>query len=541
MRPLVVADGGDTLPRVLAVVVLRNVLRNLGRLAPMVGIVVVVFAAMLLGNAVLGASGRALYRTYAQLVSGDLSVSPAGETNFTIFGSDQLLIGNLLVQPTIPDFSELEAEVAALPGVRAVSGLVSTQAGVELPGTGRTGRTVFGVDPERYLALFPQLELVAGGLPQPGEPGVVLQVAHLPAELTPAAALGQPVLLASATGQGFTLREAPVTGVFRYPVSDALLDNVVLSDVDTARALNGYVYGALDEVEISADAQQALESDVDALFGGAPEGDADAGPGGGPASGSGTQDGGLDLDALLGPAPSAPPADSEPAAPAEPSEPAAPAGDPAGEPARDPAAPQDRARQTIVGAWNFLLIGLNDPADRPAVMRELVALGYTEDAGYRVRDWYRTVGGNASLVRYLQILFNAGLIFVAVGAAIIAANALVLSVLERRAEIGTMRALGAPRGRVALMIGLETLLVVTGAATLGIAAGALGVRLLNGAGYVVGNQYLAILFGGEPVRGTVTAGLVGAHLLAALGLSAAALVYPLKKALDVTPREAMAA
>mgnify|MGYP006280552237 CR=1 FL=1 len=532
MRPLVVADGGDTLPRVLAVVVLRNVLRNLGRLAPMIGIVVVVFAAMLLGNAVLGASGRALYRTYAQLVSGDLSVSPAGETNFTIFGSDQLLIGNLLVQPTIPDFSELEAEVAALPGVRAVSGLVSTQAGVELPGTGRTGRTVFGVDPERYLALFPQLELVAGGLPQPGEPGVVLQVAHLPAELTPAAALGQPVLLAAAVGQGFTLREAPVTGVFRYPVSDALLDNVVLSDVDTARALNGYVYGALDEVEISADAQQALESDVDALFGGAPEGDADAGPADSPASGSGTQDGGLDLDALLGPAPSAPPADSEPAAPA---------GDPAGEPALDPAAPQDRARQTIAGAWNFLLIGLNDPADRPAVMRELAARGYGPDTGYRVRDWYRTVGGNASLVRYLQILFNAGLIFVAVGAAIIAANALVLSVLERRAEIGTMRALGAPRGRVARMIGLETLLVVTGAATLGIAAGALGVRLLNGAGYVVGNQYLAILFGGEPVRGTVTAGLVGAHLLAALGLSAAALVYPLKKALDVTPREAMAA
>ena len=137
-------------------------------------------------------------------------------------------------------------------------------------------------------------------------------------------------------------------------------------------------------------------------------------------------------------------------------------------------------------------------------------------------------------------MFNAGLIFVAVGAAIIATNALVLSVLERTGEIGTMRALGAGRGRVSLMIGLETLVVVMGAAILGIVAGTIATEALNGADYVVNNRYIAILFGGEPIRGAVTSGLVGAHLLAAAGLSACAVVYPLKKALGVSPREAMA-
>ncbi|HKK49050.1 MAG TPA: ABC transporter permease, partial [Alkalispirochaeta sp.] len=201
----------------------------------------------------------------------------------------------------------------------------------------------------------------------------------------------------------------------------------------------------------------------------------------------------------------------------------------------------DRARQTIAGSWNFLLIGLHDRGDRPAVMRALQAAGITEAEGYRVRDWYRTVGGNASLVRYLQILFNAGLIFVAIGAAIIATNALVLSVLERTGEIGTMRALGAERSRVALMITMETLLVVMGAAAAGILLGIGVTELLNDAEYVVANQYIAILFGGEPVRGTVTVALVGRHVAAAAALTVVAVVYPLKKALTVSPREAMAA
>jgi putative ABC transport system permease protein len=158
-----------------------------------------------------------------------------------------------------------------------------------------------------------------------------------------------------------------------------------------------------------------------------------------------------------------------------------------------------------------------------------------------VRDWYRTVGGNASLVRYLQILFNAGLVFVAVGAAIIATNALVLSVLERTGEIGTMRALGAGRARVALMIAMETLVVVTGSAVVGIVLGALATQALNGADYLVANRYIAILFGGEPVRGIVSSGLVLSHAVAAIVLTAVAVIYPLKKALGVSPREAMAA
>ena len=525
----------------------------------MIVIILAVFVVMLTGNAVLAASGDTLYGSYARLVAGDLSVSPTSESNFTVFGSDQLLIGEYLIPPTLPDYSHVRDVAAGLPEVRATAGLVTSVANVNIDGRRRT-KTVFGVSFLEYREMFPDLTLVAGRFPEPGEPGIVVQEDRVSGDGSPEGLLGRPALLAGGSGTGggsFTLREVPVTGVFRYPVDDELLNGVVLTDVDTARALSGYLYGSLDTVELSDEDQAVLNSDVDDLFGfsdqdlGEPQGSADAAPP--PAEGDDLDEmfGGrdaVDIDALLGGGNGGSDGGADrDAGTTGAGGGATPAGDGDGSNADTGRAASaadseaDRARQTIAGSWNFLLVSLHERGDRPAVMRALESAGFTEDEGYRVRDWYRTVGGNASLVRYLQILFNAGLIFVAIGAAIIATNALVLSVLERTGEIGTMRALGAGRSRVALMITMETLLVVMGAAAAGILLGAGATQLLNEAEYVVANQYIAILFGGEPVQGTVTASLVLVHLAAAAALTAVAVIYPLKGALTVSPREAMAA
>ena len=105
--------------------VIRNVARNLRRLAPMIVIITAVFVVMVVGNAVLAASGDALYATYGRLVAGDVSVSADAESNFTVFGSDQLLIGEYLVQPTVPEFEDLRSTVLSWDEVRTAAGLVS--------------------------------------------------------------------------------------------------------------------------------------------------------------------------------------------------------------------------------------------------------------------------------------------------------------------------------------------------------------------------------------------------------------------------------
>lgn len=482
----------------MATLILRNVLRNLRRLLPMIAILALVFVVLLVGNAVLAASQDALAESYVDHVSGDMSVSAAAEGSFTIFGSEQLLVGEYLVPPTVIEYRELEPLVRELPEVEATAGLLSAVARVRI--AGRTeDRTVFGVDFGEYREMFPELEIVAGEYPEPGEPGIMVQAPW------DSGAIGSDALLQVARRTSFTLREVPVTGVFRYPVEDELLDRVVLVDPETARSLNGYIRGATEEQEIPEEQQELLDSEMDSLFGGGDMAAGSDGSGAGAAVGGSGTDPGVLLESL-----------------------------------------QDRreaeaARETVAGAWNFLLISLTDPGDSGRVERALADAGYNRDNGYLVRDWRRTVGGTAQLVSYLQLMFNAGLLFVAFGAAVVATNALVLSVLERTKEIGTFRALGSSRARVAAMIASETVIVVVGAAILGLLVGILATNWLNGAGVVIENRYIEILFGGGAITGSVSGGLLVGHLAAAVILAVVSLLYPLKKALSIRPVEAMAA
>ncbi len=480
------------------VLILKNIYRSLPRLLPMIAIIVAVFAALVVGNAVLAASTDALYRTYGRLVAGDLGIQAASEGNFTVFGSDQLLVGDFLIPPTISEYSELRSAVQDIPAVHAQAGLVTAVARVQIDN--RTlNRTLFGVNFDEYRRLFPDLELIAGDFPAPGEPGMVVQDGWGAGTGSSDGMLGEPALLASARDNSFSLREVPVTGVFRYPVEDELLDTVVLVDADTARAMNGYLYGAVESVELSDDERNALEDDVDALFGSPPAG-----------SGGAEEAGTVDIGALFG----------------------------GGEPDSDAGA-ANSAGTVDTGAWNFLLLSLRDSERRGEVEDRLEEAGFTVDGGYRIREWWHTVGGNALILRYLQLIFNAGVVFVAVGAGAIAANALVLSVLERTSEIGTFRALGATRLRIAAMITTETFIIVTGAAAIGLFLGVSGVNFLNDAGFTVSNQYIRILFGGGAVRGLVDGELIRNHVIAAMVLTAFALFYPLKRALWINPREAI--
>jgi putative ABC transport system permease protein len=104
------------------------------------------------------------------------------------------------------------------------------------------------------------------------------------------------------------------------------------------------------------------------------------------------------------------------------------------------------------------------------------------------------------------------------------ANVMVISVLERRGEIGLRRALGATRAHVAAQFLIESLL-------LGTAGGALGVLL--GAAIVHG---LAYKRGWQPL---IPPAAMGAGLAAAVVIGALAGLYPAMRAARLSPTEAL--
>ena len=489
----------------LASIVTRNVLRNRRRLLPLVVALIVTFLILVVGNAVLLSSDRALSSTYIDHIAGDLSVSATSDASFTLFGSEALLVGEYQVPPTLLGFDELLERVESMPEVRAVSPVVTGAASIEI-GSRRRNRTIIGVDFDRFRETFPQLELVEGEFPASGERGVLVQqdYAHTVPRI-----VGRNASFVAAHDLSFTLRQAPVRAVFAYPVDDDLLRNIILVDAETARALNGYVYGAGGQVDLPEAEQQAFERDFDDLFGEADTFDEAESFDDADADDIGDTDEATTLDELEAFF-------------------------------RETADESAAERATAEGAWNFLLISLHDSSDAETVSRRLRDGGFTREAGFLVRDWRDTVGGNAQIAWYLQLMFNVGVLFVIAGAIMITTNALVLSVLERTAEIGAMRALGATRSRVSAMIAAETVIVVVGSAIVGIALGVLAAAGLNGAGLIVDNPYIDILFGGRPINALITARLLALHAGAALALAVLAVVYPLKRAIAIQPVEAMA-
>jgi len=474
---------------------LRNVAKTLPKRVVFGGFFSVTVALLFLGNTLFENSDRGLSSTYGQSFTGQVSISAPSEEQFTIFGSDLPLVGDFLVLPVIPDSTEVRTLLSdRLPSARFVTQV--SAAGSLAYGDYQEAVPVFGVDFRAYFDFFPSLKLLSGTLPDVTEPAFLLtdvQAAALAARVGRAPEVGDRFTLTFAVNNSFVIREVRLAGIYSYLSSDQLLDRIVLTDPDTARALNGYLYGGSEAVQLDAQSQRAMEGDLGDLF--ADASDTEGGLG---ASSESMQKKVLELS-------------SQPQAP--------------------------RAKGALEGAWNFILVrapGIDDQS----LVTELKTL--YQGRPIQIKDWRETAGGTALIAWFLRWIFNLGLVFIALVSCMILINSLALSILERTREIGTMRALGAGRDFIAELIAWETMLLVVGAGLLGIVLGSAACVGLSSLGLRLDNVYLASLFGGQVLDLQVSASSVAVHVLLSLLLGVVAIVLPIRRALAIDPVKAIA-
>jgi putative ABC transport system permease protein len=192
--------------------------------------------------------------------------------------------------------------------------------------------------------------------------------------------------------------------------------------------------------------------------------------------------------------------------------------------------------ETLSG-YTMAAVRMKDHKDADAAMK---ALSGDPSLGVKVARWDAASGFYAKISAALQafIFIATGLIFLVV--VMIFMNTLIINVVERTGEIGTMRALGAEKSFVRSVLVAETLLLNIPSSMIGMLAAAALYALTKGSGFPLPESVSQFLIGGGPLPLVATAFPFALAFLSVLVVSVLATVYPASVASSIAPQEAMA-
>jgi len=485
---------------VLFRIAVRNLVEHKAKTL-IVGILIALgIAILVVGNSMLDTTTNGMEQYFTESYTGDLVISGDTSGQATIFGY-QMNTGNEQL-PTVPDYKQVYKHVNELPSVKHTASQVTGYALVQLGNEQQDFVSLWGVNPDDYWNFFNNIEIVEGKRLQEGKEGILLSegtVKNYKKEYKVDIEPGYKLLLNSFGSSGFKIREVPVRGIFKPIHENQMMDRMAYIDVQSARSLMGMVVGSAEEIEIDEESTSLLSdesSNTDSMFGDSMVEDE-------------TEETGIsesrqeDLLAILG--------------------------DTSG---------REAASKPDSGAWHFIFLRLKDGTSVESMQQKINTYFTDNDISARAFTWEKA-SGMESFLTILRVGLNGAIAILAIVAIIIIMNTLVISVIDRTSEIGTMRALGAQKGFVFKLFTLETLTISIVFGLIGILLGSGIIGILNVLHIESENPFFLMMFGGPLLQTSLSVGAVSNSVLIILLVGFLASLYPVRVALKVQPIKAI--
>jgi putative ABC transport system permease protein len=468
---------------------------------------------LVLGNAFMDSSERGIRQMFIENFTGDVMIHGPSDSAVSIFGVESMSMDSSTDIPTIPEYETVLARVKADPRVKTVTSMTSAYGLLTADGDDNAMSEddnesmifgmVFGVDSDSYFTAFPAVKITAGRLLASSDSASCMlsktQLDKLAKKYGHPFGVGDKVLINGFGTAGMKIREVTVVGVYSFASEDTV--PFVYTDVETARILGGLTLGSGEELELPAEQTALLASTSDEdVFG----------------------DDMFSSD-MVDSAPTKGSAFS-----------AKSASDLIGDVTK-----RDEANRADTGAWNFLLIRLKNSSDSARFMADYKAWLGEQAIDARLTDWKGAAGTMGSFADILRVIFYIALIIVSVVAVIIMMNTLVVSVVERTPEIGTMRALGAPKGFIRSMFLAETLTITAAFGLIGSVISVIAIFVLNALHIEAANDLVKMLFGGPTLTLVPKLSSFIAAIVAMFAVGYLAHLFPVSVALKVEPVKAM--
>jgi putative ABC transport system permease protein len=461
---------------------------------------------LVVGNSLMDTATKGIRTAFIDNFTGDVMISGVSKGKISLFGVQSA--GGIEQTPIIPEYEKVRNYVKSQRGVAMSTSQISGVASIRVEGQKDTQKRSYsflvGVEPDTYHELFPAAKLVEGSFLEPGKTGIVISQDNLKLmrkHLEKDVGIGSSLILTSFGSRGLKIREVPIVGVFNLEQFSDGMEYISYVDVQTLRALKGMTVGNLREVELAEEDTALLtdELDFDSLFSG-------------------------QADVVF-----------------ETVDPETSFLDPlsALETTVEDKARLEESRKLDVGAWEYIVVKMKSPAGANRFISRTNKWFENESIQAKAGGWKEAAGPFATSADVVRNVFNFAVVLVAIIAVIIVINTLVISVVERTGEIGTMRALGAQKEFVRVLFNLEILAITLIFGLIGIAVGLLILGIIALIRFPATNTLLEILFAGPVLLPVIDI----PRLLMILGIVVAvgflANLYPLRLAMSVPPVKAM--
>ena len=505
----------------------RNILRHKGKSLVVGTILFIGSLVMMIGGGTITTMDRSVQNAMVDNFFGDLTLMAKSQEREDVFM--QLMGENADV---LPQFAAAKKHLAAMEEVEAylpyTYGLLMMLAGSDNPLGYPAICAVIGTDIKQYQNMYSNIETLEGNIPAENTSGIFLSkfmrdmfymfnqdlyypidtpfsTEHLYSNLSGSQQsdlnLKHEIILMGYSSKNSTMDvSVPIRGVFKYRRLNTFWREVSLLDLDSYRQCMNYTLESGEEKVSGAEAKLiALDgADLENLFsqGGLIEGIA-----------AGNS---LEVEKLF-------------------------------DKKFSEREKEKRPRNFDEGAFEFISVRLK-PAykkSRPAIIEKLNQAFEQQALGIKAVSWENTAGAIAQMVGGIRIGLYVAVFMVFVVAIIIIMNTLSMSVLERAAELGMMRAIGAREGFVSWMILGETFILNAFFGGLGILGGIPLTWLLSGLELPVRNEFLQLITGG-PTYSPLVSGrdvLMGLAMLVLVTL--ASVIYPLWISKKVGPLDAV--
>ena len=475
-------------------------------------------AIVIMGNSFLESVNRGLEKDFRANVTGDLAISviPEKGTMIDVFGvNSRNITGEIPQIPALADLEKIEKILAETDGIKKQSKLISAQ--VILSKDAEIDFSVmqdddkdlglmdlpismlFAGETGSFWELFPDLKMVEGRYPAKGSNEIIVDtrvIEGFKKTWNKTLEVGDEVLLAS---MGGVIREGKVVGIFKPANEYSAMFQSVYCEPGLARAFaeltyaNSFSQDLPDSVDLSI--SEMSEEDFfggdDDMFG---EIDDDTSILGNTA----------DFDSILG-----------------------------------DTSLRDELNKTDDGAWQFVLAKLDNPHADKKLVAALNKRFKEEGVNALAMDWKKAAISYSGTVEGISFIFNLLIIILAIVVFIIIMNTMVVSVIERTSEIGTMRAIGAERKFVKRLFYSEAVMLTSISSLAGIILAFICMAIFNSFNIAVTNSIAKMILGGGLLHFSPTPLIIIITIVIAILGSVLSNIYPVVSALRITPMKAL--